>query len=49
MRYEICLGVRIKKQESVRGVEVNQLGRTRFVEKKAKCPLLLPAIAEYFL
>lgn len=49
MRYEICLGVRIKKQESVWGVEVNQLGRTRFVEKKAKCPLLLPAIAEYFL
>lgn len=37
--WSFCLGICIKKQEPVSGVEVNHLGRTSLREKKEKCHL----------
>lgn len=37
--WSFCLGICIKKQEPVSGVEVNHLGRTPLREKKEKCHL----------
>lgn len=50
MQYEIFILVYASKSKtSVRGVEVNRLGRTPFAEKNEKRRLSLPASAEHLL
>lgn len=50
MQYEIFILVYASKSKtSIRGGEVNRLGRTPFAEKKEKRHLSLPASAKYLL
>lgn len=50
MQYEIFILVYASKSKtSLRGIEVNRLGRTPFAEKNEKLHLSLPASAEYLL